>query len=165
MSRSSFTVNLHSILCLNVKELLAQSRRYTWSLSNSNEIRTHNHLVRKRTLNHLAKLAKVTNLFSQQQLAENDKLWKQISLLSLKLQIWRLLLAGSFLTFRQSIECGFTLKLVGDMIITYSQMHRTDKYLQHSSIIWPVWLNGGVFVCELSGCGFESCCSCQQFII
>ena len=39
-------------------------------------------------------------------------------------------------------------------------MHRTDKYSQHSSIIWPVWLNGSVFVYELSGCGFESRC-CQ----
>ena len=44
--------------CLNVKELLARNRRDIWSLSNSNGIRTHNHLVRKRTLNHLAKLAK-----------------------------------------------------------------------------------------------------------
>ena len=25
-------------------------------------------------------------------------------------------------------------------------MHRTDKYSQHISIIWPVWLNGRVFV-------------------
>ena len=40
------------------------------------------------------------------------------------------------------IECGFTLKRVRDMIRTYNQMHRTDKYSQHSSIIWPVWLNG-----------------------
>ena len=24
---------------------------------------------------------------------------------------------------------------------------------------WSVWLNGWAFVCELSGCGFESCCS------
>ena len=39
------------------------------------------------------------------------------------------------------IECGFTLKRVRDMIRIYSQMHRTDKYSQHSSIIWPVWLN------------------------
>ena len=45
------------------------------------------------------------------------------------------------------------------MIRTYSQMHRTDKYSQHSSIIWPVWPNGWVFVYELSGCGFESNCS------
>ena len=36
-------------------------------------------------------------------------------------------------------------------------MHHTDKYSQHSSIIWPVWWNGWVFVCELSGCGLESC--------
>ena len=43
---------------LNVKELLARNRRYTWSLSESNGIRTHNHLVLKQTLNHLAKMAK-----------------------------------------------------------------------------------------------------------
>ena len=27
------------------------------------------------------------------------------------------------------------------------------------SIVWPVWLNGWVFIYELSGCGFESSCS------
>ena len=32
--------------------------------------------------------------------------------------------------------------IIRDMIKTYSQMHRTDKYSQHSSIIWPVWPNG-----------------------
>ena len=42
-------------------------------------------------------------------------------------------------------------------------MHHTDKYSQHSSIIWPVWLNGWVFVYELSGCGFESSCSHLNF--
>ena len=42
---------------LNVKELLVRNRRDVWSLSDSNGIRTHNHLVRKRTLNYLAKLA------------------------------------------------------------------------------------------------------------
>ena len=41
---------------LNVKELLDRGRRYIWSLSDSNAIRTHKHLGRKRTLNHLAKL-------------------------------------------------------------------------------------------------------------
>ena len=39
-------------------------------------------------------------------------------------------------------ECRFTLKRVRDMIITYSQMHRTDKYSQYSSVIWSVGLNG-----------------------
>ena len=40
--------------CLNVKELLARSRCKIWSLSDCNWTRTHNHLVHKRTLNHLA---------------------------------------------------------------------------------------------------------------
>ena len=39
--------------CLNVKELLARSRREIWSLSDCNRTRTQNHLVHKRTLNHL----------------------------------------------------------------------------------------------------------------
>ena len=45
--------------CLNVKELLAWNRHHIWSLKECNGTRTHNHLVRKRTLNHLGKLAKV----------------------------------------------------------------------------------------------------------
>ena len=52
------------------------------------------------------------------------------------------------------------------MIGTYIQMHRTDKNSQHSSIICPVWLNGWVFVYELSICGFQSrCCDivCSYF--
>ena len=44
--------------CLNVKKLLARNRREIWSLSDYNWTRTQNHLVRKRTLNHLVKLAK-----------------------------------------------------------------------------------------------------------
>ena len=34
-------------------------------------------------------------------------------------------------------------------------MKYTDKDSQHSSVIWPVWLNGWVFVYKLSGFGFE----------
>ena len=45
----------------------------------------------------------------------------------------------------------------------YSQMHRTDKYSEHSSIIWSVWPNGWVFVYELSSSGFESSCSHLTF--
>ena len=47
-------------------------------------------------------------------------LWVRILLLSLKLQIWHLIWARSSLTFRQTIECRFTLKLVCDMMITYN---------------------------------------------
>ena len=46
------------------------------------------------------------------------------------------------------------------MIIRYSQMHRTDKYSQHRSIISPIWLNDWVFIYEVSGCQFE--CRCSQ---
>ena len=42
--------------CLNIKKLLAQNRRGISSLSDSNRIRTHNHLVHNETLNQLAKL-------------------------------------------------------------------------------------------------------------
>ena len=45
--------------CLNVKELLARNRPHIWSLSDNNGIRTHNQLVRKRTLNHCSFTNKV----------------------------------------------------------------------------------------------------------
>ena len=64
-----------------------------------------------------------------------------------------------FLDIQATVECGFTVKLVRDMIKSYSQMHRTDKSSQHSSIIWSVGPNGWVFVYELRGCWFESRCS------
>ena len=48
-------------------------------------------------------------------------LWVRITLLSLKLQIWHVLRGRSSLTFRQTIECRFTLNLLRDMIITYKQ--------------------------------------------
>ena len=48
--------------CLNVKKLLSRSRRKVWSLSDCNGTRTHNYLVRKRTLNHLAKFTKWLSL-------------------------------------------------------------------------------------------------------
>ena len=70
-----------------------------------------------------------------------------------------------FLDIQADIECRFTLKRVRDMTRTYSQMHRTDKYSQHSSIIWPAWLNGGVFVYELRGCGFESSCNAVRSLM
>ena len=68
-----------------------------------------------------------------------------------------------FLDIQATIERGFTMKRLCDMIRTYSQMQHTDKYSQHSSIILPVWLNGWVFVYQLSGCGFEPSCSHLNF--
>ena len=43
-------------ISLNVKELLAQNRRDISILSDTYGILTHDHLVRKRTLNHLSKI-------------------------------------------------------------------------------------------------------------
>ena len=63
------------------------------------------------------------------------------------------------------IRSADSLKLVHDMITTYSETHHKDKYLQHSSIIWPVWLNCWVLLYELSGCGFKShCCHKHLFL-
>ena len=42
-------------------------------------------------------------------------------------------------------------------------MHRTDKFWQHSSIIWPVWLNGWVIGYQLSGFRVETRCSLLNF--
>ena len=67
-------------VCLNVKELLAQSRCDIWSLSDRNGIITHNHLVRKQTLNHLAKVATCLTVCLQTMC-----LWVWIPLLSLKI--------------------------------------------------------------------------------
>ena len=47
-----------------------------------------------------------------------------------------------FLEIQATIECGFTMKRVRDMIRAYSQMHRIDKYSQQNSIIWSVSING-----------------------
>ena len=55
-------------------------------------------------------------------------LWARIPLLSLKLQIWRLLWVRSFLTFRQTTECVFTLKLLRDTIITYNAVKTNEPH-------------------------------------
>ena len=68
-------------------------------------------------------------------------------------------LSKEFLKIQATIECGFILKGIRGMIRTHSQMHRTDKYSQNSSVICPPWLNSWVFVYAPSGCGFESSCS------
>ena len=162
-------MNLFSIVCLNVKELLAWSNPNVWSLSDNSKIRIHNHLVHKSTLNQLAKLAKWSSCVM------NTYLYGVIDciFLSCHLQVseWIYTLqfawiSKSSLTFRQTIECSFTLKLVRDMIIKYSQIHLTDKYWQQSSTIWPVWpvsIIWTVFFYELSGYGFESRCCHLNF--
>ena len=78
-----FPINI--LLCIN--------------LIHCNWTRTHTHLVRKRTLNHLAKLASLAKWLSVR--LRTRWLWVRVQLQSLKLQISCLLLARSSLTFRQ----------------------------------------------------------------
>ena len=61
-----------------------------------------------------------------------------------------------FLDIQANIECGFNLKRVHDTKRRYCQIYRTDKYSEHTYIIWPVWRIGWVFVYELNGLLFES---------
>ena len=52
-------------------------------------------------------------------------------------------------------DCWLRLKFERHMTKTYNEMHSKDKYSHLSSIIWWLGSNGGVFVYELYGCGFE----------
>ena len=68
---------------LYVKELLPRNKRSTWSLSDTNEIQTYNHLFRKRTLNQMVKFGK-PNLPKWLSVCLRTKwLWVPILLLSL----------------------------------------------------------------------------------
>ena len=81
---------LHS--CLNVKEILARSRREIWSLNDCNWTRTQSHLVRKRTLFFILRFARF--FFSHVtwsfiwfteiliNLIKNHKNWKKFVILS-----------------------------------------------------------------------------------
>ena len=77
---------LHSS-CLDVKEFLARNRCDIWSLSDYNGIRIHNHLVRKQTLNYLAKLGSWLNAKWLSLCSRTKWLWAQIPLHTLKYSI------------------------------------------------------------------------------
>ena len=61
-------------------------------------------------------------------------------------------LSKECLDIQAARECGFTLKRVRDMTRTYSQIHRTNKYSQLSSIIWSVlakcWISFKIYLPE-----------------
>ena len=72
-------------------------------------------------------------------------------------------LKKDLLSIQATRECGFTLKCVCNMIRRYSSMHGIDKYSQHSSLIWAIWLSNWAFIFELYDCGFESRSSHLKF--
>ena len=110
--------------CLNVKELLAQNRRNIRSVIDCNGTRTHNHLVRKRTLNHLAKLAKWLKCVLSTYLcgAFDCMFWSCHVRVSECMARNSLLETGrcTSLDIQATIECWFTLKRVRYITRTYS---------------------------------------------
>ena len=79
-SCTRFRVNLHPIVTWMSRNSLLETPCDIWYLSVSNEIRTHNHLVCKRTLKHLAKWLSVR--------LRTKWLWIRIPLLSLNFCFW-----------------------------------------------------------------------------
>ena len=55
---SEVNCKLTNVQLNKLKKAVKSNERATLRLGDCNGIRTHNHLVRKQTLNHLAKLAK-----------------------------------------------------------------------------------------------------------
>ena len=72
--------------CVNVTDILARSRREIWSLSEWNWTWTHNHIVHKRTLNHLAKPASLAKWLSVRLWT---KRWVRVQLQSLMLTVFQ----------------------------------------------------------------------------
>ena len=121
----AFQSELTLYIFLNIKELLAWNKSHIWILSYYNGTRTHNHLVCKWTRNNLAILVSLAKQLSVR--LRTKWLWIRVPLTPVS--------SKELLEIQANIECRFILKHVRDMTITYSQMHRTDKYSQHSSII------------------------------
>ena len=121
--------------CLNVKELLSRNRRDIWRLGDSNGIRTHHQLVRKWTLNHLPKWVK-WHASIIRPICLNG--WEFVYELSgcgfhIVTVTWTSVITPVSsnewcLGIQPTIECRITLKRVHSMIVTYNQMHCTDKY-------------------------------------
>ena len=110
--------------CLNVKELLAERRREIWNLSDWNWTRTPALLVRKRTLNYLAKLAKwlscvlstyLYRAFDCMFFSRHAGVSEWIhTLQSPECQETPCSKQARNMKFKATIECGFTLRRVRD---------------------------------------------------
>ena len=112
-------------------------------LGDSNEIRAHNHLVCKRTLNHLAKLAKWLSVFLRIK-------WLQVRIALLSESritfTFRYRLCEEFLDIQATIDCIFTLKGVCEMIITQSWKFYSKNLItfQRQELIpqYTLWTQG-----------------------
>ena len=96
--------------------------------------------VLRTQLNHLVSLAKFLSVRLL-----TKWFWVRFQLQSLNFRLYGCVEPG--VSWPQAtINNGFTLKCVHDMTRTYSQIYHTDKYSEHSLIIWLVLQNGWVFV-------------------
>ena len=110
------------------------------TIRDCNRTRSHNNLVRKRTPNHLTKLAKWLSCIMNTYLYRAFVCFYHVTYTFQTSDIAPVS-SKEFLDIQATIEYRFTVNRISDMIIIYNQMHHTDKYSQDSSIIWPVWLN------------------------
>ena len=85
---------------------------------------------------------KCLNVRERVEVVEWNKMVPSLPLLSCELSVSVKENPDRKKNIQATIECGFSLKRVRDVTRTYSQIHRTDKYSERSSIIWPVWING-----------------------
>ena len=123
-------------ICLNVKELLPRSRCEIWSFIDCHWTRSQNDLVRKWTLNHLAKLACSTPF----------AVWVRVQLQSLKL--WILLFSFSWFTKQHDtqnlfvyVECS-SVKYGASLFFVRKNFERKEKKewnTKKKSDTWMGW--------------------------
>ena len=92
---------------------------------------------------------------------DTNLIFNLLTFLSYKSTYWNLydcMFLSCHVRVSESIHTLYTVQ-----ISTQSTARCTDKYSEHSSIIWPVLANGWVFVYELNGPGFQSSCSHLNF--
>ena len=111
-----------------VVSTLCHSKTCTWHDKNIQSNVSYRQVLTTQ-LNYLTSLAKWLSVRLR-----TKWLWAWVPLQSLKHQISPIS-SKKFLDIQATIECGFTPKRARDMIRIYSQMHCTDRYSQHSSMV------------------------------
>ena len=106
-----FRVNLLSLVAS-----MSRSKRVIWNLSDSNGVRTHKHLVCKRTFNNLAKLASLANLAKWLRVCLRTK-WLCVEIPLLSLKWWLSLYLYSF--YNYCYNTMFLLVWRNSLLLTY----------------------------------------------
>ena len=121
--------------CLNVKELLAQNRRKIWSLSDCNWTQTLNHLVCKRTLNHLAKQTSLVKWLSV--CLRTKCLWVWVQVYSQKTGFWPLFIGY---IFRKTAGGSLTLKFKWPNFTSYFSISKNSStyFWRHCFCFWII---------------------------